>query len=48
MKKTDTQFLIPTKQTELNNTKEHSNAHKNTFKEEILQVITNRISWRRY
>jgi hypothetical protein len=24
----------------INNIKEHNNAHKNTFKEEILQVIT--------
>jgi molecular chaperone DnaK (HSP70) len=38
MKKMDTQFLTPTKQWK--NTKEPSNAHKNTLKEEIFQEIT--------
>jgi hypothetical protein len=37
MNKVDTQFLTPTKQI---NDKEHSYAHKNIPKEEILQVIT--------
>jgi hypothetical protein len=39
MKKKDTQFQSPTKQ-RLNDAKEPRDAHKNTLKEEILQVIT--------
>jgi hypothetical protein len=38
MKKTDTQFQTPMKQT--NDAKDPNNTHKNTLKEEILQVIT--------
>jgi endo-alpha-1,4-polygalactosaminidase (GH114 family) len=38
MKKTDTQFWTPTKQ--INDANECNDAHKNTLKEEILQVIT--------
>jgi hypothetical protein len=37
MKKMDIQLLTPTM---INDTKEHSDAHKNTLKEEILQEIT--------
>jgi hypothetical protein len=39
MKKMNTQFLS-SKRTKISDTKEPSNAHKNTLKEEILQVIT--------
>jgi UDP-galactopyranose mutase len=38
MKKMDTQFQ--TQKTKINDIEEHSNAHKNTLKEEILQEIT--------
>jgi hypothetical protein len=39
MKKMDTQFQTPAK-TKVNDAKESNDAHKNSLKEEILQVIT--------
>jgi hypothetical protein len=39
MKNMDTLFLAPTKK-KINDSKEPSDAHKNSFREEILQVTT--------